>query len=450
MPAPAPESVLSVTQLTRKIRELIELEIGEAWIEGEVSNLRVQRSGHQYFTLKDSGAQLSCVLFKGNAMRQTHLPEDGRKVLLFGEISVYEARGNYQMIVREVRPAGVGDLQAKFDELKRKLAAEGLFDQARKKPLPKFPTRIGVVTSASAAALRDMLHVWERRAPWLRITIFPVRVQGSGAEHEIADAIHKLNHWNQHTTSDKLDVLVVARGGGSLEDLWCFNEEVVARAIAASDLPVVSGVGHEIDFTIADFAADLRAPTPSAAAEVLTPDRAELAATLDGLAHRAKRSMDQRVTMLDYQLQSRSGAELFNMPRFAIRERQQQLDSALDDLTDLAEDTLESRDDRLHRLQEKLARLTPSAQLASTNDRLDQLQRRMVELTTHRLEKLTDALGHRQSLLHAISPDVVLARGYSLTTDSTGRIIRDADTLSPGDELTTKFAKGSVRSKVES
>ena len=449
MPKPAPESVLSVSQVTRKIRDLIEIEIGEAWIEGEVSNLRVQRSGHQYFTLKDSGAQLSCVLFKGNASRQTHLPEDGRKVLLFGEFSVYEARGNYQLIVREVRPAGVGDLQAKFDELKRKLAAEGLFDQSIKKPLPKFPTRIGVVTSASAAALRDMLHVWERRAPWLEIVLYPVRVQGAGAEHEIAEAINKLNRWNERDGDGKLDLLVVARGGGSLEDLWCFNEEVVARAIAASELPVVSGVGHEIDFTIADFAADLRAPTPSAAAEVLTPDRAELSATLDSLAHRAKRSIDQRVTMLDYQLQSRSGAELFNMPRFAIRERQQQLDSALDDLTNLAHDTVETRTDRLQRLQEKLARLTPSAQLAATDEKLAHLHQRMMELTSHRLEKLGDSLRHRQSLLHAISPDVVLARGYSLTTDANGQIIRDADSVSAGDELITKLAKGSVKSKVE-
>ena len=449
MPKPAPESVLSVSQVTRKIRDLIEIEIGEAWIEGEVSNLRVQRSGHQYFTLKDSGAQLSCVLFKGNASRQTHLPEDGRKVLLFGEFSVYEARGNYQLIVREVRPAGVGDLQAKFDELKRKLAAEGLFDQSIKKPLPKFPTRIGVVTSASAAALRDMLHVWERRAPWLEIVLYPVRVQGAGAEHEIAEAINKLNRWNERDGDGKLDLLVVARGGGSLEDLWCFNEEVVARAIAASELPVVSGVGHEIDFTIADFAADLRAPTPSAAAEVLTPDRAELSATLDSLAHRAKRSIDQRVTMLDYQLQSRSGAELFNMPRFAIRERQQQLDSALDDLTNLAHDTVETRTDRLQRLQEKLARLTPSAQLAATDEKLAHLHQRMMELTSHRLEKLGDSLRHRQSLLHAISPDVVLARGYSLTTDANGQIIRDADSVSAGDELITKLAKGTVKSKVE-
>ena len=276
-------TVLSVWELTRSIRSLLESEVGTVWVEGEISNYRRQSSGHQYFTLKDERSQLPCVLFRGsNNLLTGPALADGLHVQARGEVTVYELRGQYQMIVQAVQPRGVGALQARFEALKRRLDAEGLFDAARKKPLPGFPVAVGIVTSPTGAALQDMLNILKRRAPWLRVVVHPVRVQGAGASLEIAEAIREFNLWAEgaggptHAGRPVVDLIVVARGGGSIEDLWEFNEEIVARAIAASGLPVVSAVGHEIDFTIADFAADLRAPTPSAAAELIAPDTAEL------------------------------------------------------------------------------------------------------------------------------------------------------------------------------
>ena len=254
--------VLSVSELTGAVRALLEKQIGTVWVSGEITNLRAQSSGHIYFTLKDAGAQLGCVLFSREKVAQRDLLADGQKVLLQGEVTVYEARGQYQLIVRDVELQGVGALQVAFEKLKQKLAAEGLFAAERKRPLPKFPARIGLITSPTGAAIRDVLHVVQRRNPALEIILAPARVQGQGAAEEIAEAIRTLNAFNS-----PLDLILVTRGGGSLEDLWAFNEEIVARAIFESAIPIVSAVGHEIDFTIADFVADARAATPSAAAE---------------------------------------------------------------------------------------------------------------------------------------------------------------------------------------
>src|SRR5213592_3636422 len=274
--------ILSVSELTRAIRGALETKFGAVWLQGEVSNYKLHPSGHQYFTLKDARAQIACVIFR-NTMAPLRRPlADGAQVQVYANVSVFEARGQYQLSVQIIQPIGLGLLQAKFDALKRKLDAEGLFDPARKRPLPKFPKRIGIVTSPSGAAIRDILNVLRRRARGIDILINPVRVQGIGAAAEIASAINELS--NPSTIWPAIDLIVVARGGGSIEDLWEFNEEIVARAIAAALVPIVSAVGHEIDFTIADFVADLRAPTPSAAAELIVPAAVELDRRVNELA----------------------------------------------------------------------------------------------------------------------------------------------------------------------
>ena len=290
---PEPKQVFTVSEITGEIRESLEGRFGNLWIEGEVSNHRQPGSGHHYFTLKDSRSQLSCVLFKGAAARNPSVQlQSGIQVQIFGAISVYEARGQYQLIAQIVQPKGHGDLQAKFEALKRKLDAEGLFDSEKKKPIPVFPRSIGVVTSPTGAAIQDILNVLSRRAPWVKVYVQPARVQGEGSEDEIAAGIRA---FSENPDMPKIDTLIVARGGGSIEDLWAFNEEVVARAIADSDIPVMAGVGHEIDFTIADFVADRREPTPSAAAENAVPDGEALHRHLEILSSAADNAADNRI-----------------------------------------------------------------------------------------------------------------------------------------------------------
>src|ERR1700737_1482874 len=284
--------VLTVSELPGKIRGTLETKFGAVWVQGEVSNYKLHPSGHQYFTLKDARAQIACVIFR-NTMAPLRQPlVDGAQVQLYGNVSVFEARGQYQLSVQILQPLGLGLLQAKFEALKRKLEAEGLFDPARKRVLPKFPRRIGIVTSPSGAAIRDMLNVLRRRAPWLQILINPVRVQGTGAAQEIAVAIRELGQPTEAFAP--LDLIVVTRGGGSMEDLWEFNEEIVGRTIADVTVPIVSAIGHEIDFTIADFVADLRAPTPSAAAELIVPDIVDLRRPMEACARGLGRELLNR------------------------------------------------------------------------------------------------------------------------------------------------------------
>ena len=288
--------VMTVSQLTRRIRTLLERQLGSVRVEGELSNVRRQGNGHTYFTLKDETAQLACVLFRGYAHAGMPALTDGSQVQAAGELTVYEPRGQYQLIVHDIEAAGAGVLQARFEALKRKLAAEGLFDAARKRVLPGFPRCLALVTSPSGAAVRDLLNILGRRAPWIRVLVFPVRVQGGGACQEIAQALTTLAR-PLGGGLPQPDVIVLARGGGSIEDLWCFNEEEVARAIAASPIPVVSAVGHEIDFTIADFVADLRAPTPSAAAELIAPDGPNCAGGFTRRSRRCRHASDVRLIM---------------------------------------------------------------------------------------------------------------------------------------------------------
>src|SRR4029453_14464595 len=310
---PQTAKVFTVGELTRQIRGILETRFGAVWVEGEISNYKLHPSGHQYFTLKDTRAQIACVIFRNTMPPLRTSLADGAQVQVYGSVSVFEARGQYQLSVQILQPRGLGLLQAKFEGLKRKLEAEGLFDVARKRALPKFPRRIGIVTSPSGAAIRDILNILKRRAPWLQILINPVRVQGVGAAQEIAVAIRELAMPNKNWSP--VDVIVVARGGGSIEDLWEFNEEIVARAIFNSVVPIVSAVGHEIDFTICDFVADLRAPTPSAAVELIVPDITDLQQRLDHgretlqrcLAHRIE-SYKRGIIHITRALQARSPA----------------------------------------------------------------------------------------------------------------------------------------------
>jgi exodeoxyribonuclease VII large subunit len=441
-------AVHSVSGLTRIVRELLEAEVGDVWVEGEVSNLRVQASGHQYFTLKDAGAQLSCVMFRGHARFLREPLRDGMSAQAFGGLGVYEARGQYQLVVRLVQPSGEGALQAKFEALKRRLDAEGLFDRSRKRPLPPFPEVLGLVTSPTGAALRDILQVLRRRAPWVRVLVAPARVQGDGAAAEIAAAIALLDHAADFGLPQP-DTIIVGRGGGSIEDLWCFNEEVVARAIHACSTPVISAVGHEIDFTIADFAADVRAPTPSAAAELAVPDgtelRRHLAALGDSLRRRASTAVEHWQKVLGL---TGAGAIARSAGR-ALAGHAQSLDQ-LSTVLDSA-------------LRQNLATLrTALASAASSVDshrpgRQIEGRRTTLDHATHRLRRATEsALRHARerharatALLRTLGPGAVLARGFSMTLDPAGAPLTDPDAVRQGDVITTHLAKGTLTSRVE-
>ncbi|MCB1091511.1 MAG: exodeoxyribonuclease VII large subunit, partial [Verrucomicrobiae bacterium] len=338
-PFPGKPAIPSVTELTRQIRESLEGRFSDVWVEGEISNYRPHSSGHHYFTLKDARAQLSCVMFRGQARTLPEAIRDGRLVQARGDISVYEARGQYQLVVRWMQPKGFGELQARFEALKRQLEAEGLFDSGRKRPLPFFPRTVALVTSPTGAAIRDMLNILGRRAPWLRILVWPVRVQGNGASDEIARAINEI----KSRPDLGIEVVIVGRGGGSIEDLWSFNEEDVARAISECPVPVISAVGHEIDFTIADFVADLRAPTPSAAAELVTPDGSELRKQIELLIRRLGLRSEQRLggmaAHLDYHRRSLSTHE----PGRVIEDYLQGCDLLKDRLEGISESAIQDR-----------------------------------------------------------------------------------------------------------
>jgi exodeoxyribonuclease VII large subunit len=437
---------LSVWELTADIKRLLEKQVGSVWVGGEITNLRAQSSGHVYFTLKDAAAQLGCVLFRGTAAAQRSLLADGQKVLLQGDVTVYEARGQYQLIVREVELQGVGALQIAFEKLKQKLAAEGLFAPERKRPLPEFPQRIGLVTSPTGAAIRDVLHVVQRRNAGLEIILAPCRVQGDGAAKEIAAAIRTLNEFSvaavydrrfstesdtrrsQTAATNQLDLILVTRGGGSLEDLWAFNEEPVARAIFESAVPVVSAVGHEIDFTIADFVADVRAATPSAAAEIITEGvfaSREFVSEAPALLHRAaRRGFDSASESF-----SQLGGRLARLhPRRKLNDSLQRLDDLQSGLLRGLKTAARSRNLVLENLAGRFLRAKPTLSLKARRETLRQLEKR----------------------LNALGPEQVLARGYSITTDTaSGKVLRDAAKVSAGQALTTRLAKGEIFSRID-
>jgi exodeoxyribonuclease VII large subunit len=415
--------VLTVSELTRNIRGVLESRFGAVWVEGEISNYKLHPNGHQYFTLKDQRAQISCVIFRDTMAPLRQPLVDGTQVQVYGRITVYELRGQYQLSVQILQPRGLGLLQAKFEALKRKLDAEGLFAPERKRPLPKLPRRIGIVTSPSGAAIRDMLNVLRRRAPWLEILINPVRVQGTGAAQEIAVAIRELATPSKEFAP--VDLIVVARGGGSIEDLWEFNEEIVARTIASVNVPVVSAVGHEIDFTICDFVADLRAPTPSAAAELIVPDIVDLRRQIDNCARAV-------------------GRELLNR----MRDAQQRLDHAQETLRRCLDHKIDSYKRGLLHLAAALQTRSPARELVLRRNRLVDLRRRFVELPMRVLENARHRFRETEGILRVLGPEATLRRGYSITTDERGALVRTVASVRPEMKIRTRVSDGEFGSTV--
>src|SRR5918996_901231 len=414
--------VFTVAELTRQIRGMLETKFGAVWVQGEISNYKLHPSGHQYFTLKDARAQIACVIFR-NTMPPLRTPlADGAQVQVYGSVSVFEARGQYQLSVQILQPRGLGLLQAKFEALKRKLEAEGLFAPERKRALPKFPRRIGIVTSPSGAAIRDILNVLKRRAPWLQILIHPVRVQGVGAAQEIAVAIRELATANKNWLP--VDIIVVTRGGGSIEDLWEFNEEIVARTIFNSAVPIVSAVGHEIDFTICDFVADLRAPTPSAAAELIVPDITDL-----------RRHMDNCARAI--------GRELFNR----VRDAQQRLDHARETLRRCLGHKIDSYKRGLLHVAAALQARSPARELILRRDRLLELNRRLLASPSHTNENARQRFRRIEGILRVIGPEATLRRGYSITMDERGKIIRTTAAVRPKMKIRTRVSDGEFQSE---
>ena len=437
--------VFSVSEVTRTVRAVLEDEIGTVWVEGEVSNYRKQASGHQYFTLKDAQAQLACVWFArgGSRLKQVALT-DGMQVQVRGALTVYEARGQYQLNVQLVQAGGAGLLQAKFEALKRKLEAEGLFAAERKRELPGFPAVVGIVTSPTGAALRDMLHVLARRAPWLRVIVSPARVQGEGAAAEIAAGIAALNE-----LAAPPDVIVVARGGGSVEDLWAFNEEVVARAIVASAIPVVSAVGHEIDFTIADFAADLRAPTPSAAAELIAPDAAELTRELGQWATQLRRQMSAALGAQRVRLDFLARSTFFREPEQRLAAAQQRTDLAEEALRRAMREHLVARRQDVGALLAALRQYRPDQLLALRRQHYDALRAKFQARFDEARKEPKARFARLAAMLRLLAPTATLARGYSITTTTDGSTIRSVTDVQRGTQIVTRLADGEVKSRVE-
>ncbi len=448
---PTQGKVLSVYELTKTVRTLLEEGIGEVWVEGEISNFRRQASGHQYFTLKDDRSQLSCVWFRNAAAASGVQLADGMQVQAYGDLTVYESRGQYQLVVEVVQGRGVGALQARFEALKRRLHAEGLFDPARKQDLPAFPLTVGIVTSPTGAALQDMLNILRRRAPWMRVLVHPVRVQGQGAAVEIAGAVAEFNAWAQDpgATSKKVDLIVVARGGGSIEDLWEFNEEIVARAIAASALPVVSAVGHEIDFTIADFAADLRAPTPSAAAELIAPDTAALRERLDAAAEGFERELRDRIERARERLELFASGTLAKEPRRRLLDARQRLDLAQESLSRGAAGGLRVFRARLD--EEgcclRASGLQPLLDLRA--QAVGALREKLGVLFCCEQGKVKARLHAAEGLLRVLGPQATLERGYSITTDERGNVIRRVGDAAAGQRIVTRLGDGELSSVVD-
>ncbi len=442
-PAETRRDIYTVSRLNREARGLLEAGLPSLWITGELSNLSRPASGHWYFTLKDDGAQVRCAMFRQRNLAVNFAPKDGLQVLLRARVGLYEARGEFQLVVDHLEEAGEGELRRRFEALKRKLADEGLFDAQRKRPLPRFPRRLGIVTSPTGAALRDVLHVLARRCPGVAVLIYPVPVQGAAAAREIAATLALADRRRE------VDLLLLVRGGGSLEDLFAFNDESLARAIAGLELPLVTGIGHEIDFTIADFMADLRAPTPSAAAEVAVPDAsallAALAATESRLGGAARRNIRQRREAL-----AAAGRRLALLhPAQALRERMQRLDELQSRAAMAMRREGRARAERVLRLQAELAANSPAARIAALGQRAAHAADRLAPSFRNRLALAGARLQAVQMTLHATSPLATLDRGYAIVTRTVdGAILTDAAQAPPGTEIEARLARGTIAARV--
>ena len=443
MPDLETPEVWNVSQLTRRIKELLEREISYVWLSGEISNFRVSPAGHAYFTLKDNLSQIDAVMFKGRMMKLQFTPDSGLEVIVYGQITVYERRGNYQIVCDEMHPKGIGALQLAFDKLKKKLHAEGLFDDDHKKPLPLLPKRIGIVTSPTGAAIRDILNVLGRRFANVHVILYPARVQGDEAAEDIVEGIRVLDERG-------VDVMIVGRGGGSLEDLWPFNEEIVVRAVYQAQTPIISAVGHEIDFALTDFAADLRAPTPSAAAELVVREQREFIEKLGTSRQRMAAAVGQTVRYYRNRMDVVRASFVFRRPEELIRQRRQRLDEARMELERTLQTRLQEARHRLTGLVRSLGLLSPRQRLRRAFERLGVLRERLVRAGTTIVERGRGRLRPRLAQLDALSPLAVLGRGYALAHKLPEHtVVRDAATLAPGDELALRFAKGRAAATVQ-
>jgi exodeoxyribonuclease VII large subunit len=443
MESPGSRDIYSVSRLNREVRVLLERGFGSIWLEAEISNLAKPSSGHWYFSLKDATAQVRCCMFRQRNMLCAFAARDGQKVLVRARIGLYEPRGEFQLVIDHMEDAGLGALKRQFEELSAKLAAEGLFAPERKRALPLIPKRIGVITSPSGAAIRDILHVLARRFAAVPVLIYPVAVQGAAAATEIAAAIRAAGR------RAECDVLILARGGGSLEDLWAFNDEALARAIVASPIPVISGIGHEIDFTIADFAADIRAPTPSAAAELAVPDGEEWRASLRRLAQRLQRGLRRRVEAQRERLRWLMGRAARVSPSARLAQQTQRLDDLEQRLARALRQILADRRTVLGEHRSRLWQVSPAARLRNTAARQAALYARLCAAALARLHLARERLSPLVRTLNAVSPLATLKRGYAIVSGSDGIILRDAADAAPGSLIEARLARGKIRAKVE-
>jgi len=431
--------LFTVSDLNRRAKQLLEVSFASVRVEGEISNLARPSSGHWYFTLKDSGAQVRCAMFRSRTAMLKFHPKEGDKVELRAKVSLYENRGDYQLIVDAMKPAGEGALLLAFEQLKRRLAAEGLFAEELKRPLPVIK-RVAIITSPTGAAIHDMLTVLRRRWPMLEVDLYPAAVQGAEAPQQLMNALYRANR------DQWVDAIIIGRGGGSLEDLWAFNDEQLARAIAASPIPVISAVGHEVDFTIADFVADLRAPTPSAAAELISPDGQQILHRVNELKRRLYRAQTDKLSQQYRQLALLQ--QRLRSPRQILQTRAQQADQLEIRLQRAMQQRLREPAQTLKRLQQALSHLHPQKGLNQTNEKLQSLQARLERAMHAQLTKKKTELNSGMRLLNSVSPLDVLKRGYSITRHDNGDVVRNAEELKPGDNIETLVNSGKITSTV--
>lgn len=434
--------IFTVSKLNRFAKHILESEIGSIWISAEISNFVMASSGHWYFTLKDARSQIKTAMFKGSNRKVALPPKEGDKVLVRGEVSLYEARGDYQLIASHLEPDGEGDLKAQFERLKTRLAAEGLFAQENKRPIPERPTKIGVITSPTGAAVRDILAVLKRRNPGIEVIIYPCLVQGSGAAADLKQAVETAN---QHSL---VDALIIGRGGGSMEDLWCFNDENLARSIASSQLPIVSAVGHEIDFTICDFVADLRATTPTAAAEILSYSNKETSQQLSNLQRRLLSALVNRLQQRKQALLRLDNTLQKLDPKLDIQQQWQKLDQLTFRLVELTRSGISHQSGLLNNLHSRLDKQSPQGLIARSEMLTATLHKRLTTALNTRLKDAGQKLGNLCQLLDTVSPLATLSRGYSITYHQ-GNILKSKQNLDKGDVITTRLSDGEVVSRIE-
>lgn len=442
-----PDKVHTVSEINRDIRFALEGRFRNVWVEGEVSNLRSPGSGHHYFTLKDSGAQLNCVMFRTAAQRNRISLQNGHKIQICGDVTVYEARGQYQIVVQIAQTTGDGELQAQFEALKKKLHAAGLFDQEKKKPIPFFPRTVAVVTSPTGAAIQDILKVMARRAPWIHLMIAPVRVQGDEAAGEIARAIRYLS--SKPESLPVVDTLIVARGGGSMEDLWAFNEEIVAQAIFDCPVPVISGVGHEIDFTISDFVADRREPTPSAAAESAVPDGTTLLHRIEVLGQRLEAASDSHIRQNRRMLGSFKRELDAREPARKLQSWAQSMDFLSERMEGILDRRLENCVSKMHRFDAIISGWNPDREVEQAREKLHRSRDLIHEWVERKIVSRREQLEHCLKILQAIGPEKTLKRGFSMTLDESGNPILSGTGLKKGQKIKTRFSDSEVVSVVE-